>query len=145
MEANNNVQEAIISLLNKYGQAYSDKDIEGMLKLFIPDDDLVVIGTGFDEWIKGSEELQSGFKRDMNQADTINVKFRNLTISNNGKVAWLSCHMNMEATVDGKDIYLPGRLSAVFEERNGEWLFAHAHYSLPAEDQEEGKAWPESD
>jgi hypothetical protein len=51
--------------------------------------------------------------------------------------------MNMEAHVNGQEIYLPGRLSAVVEEKNNKWLFAHLHYSLPAMDQEEGKAYPE--
>jgi ketosteroid isomerase-like protein len=60
MKANSKVQEAVSELLDDYAQAYRDKDLDGMLKLFIPDDDLVVIGSGFDEWIKGSEELRSG-------------------------------------------------------------------------------------
>lgn len=143
MEADSKVEQAVLKLLDNYAKAYREKDLEGMLKLFVEDDDMVVIGTGFDEWVKGNEELRSGFERDLDQADSINVKFRNVTISSNGKVAWLSCHMNMDAKVDGNDVYLPGRLSAVVEERNNKWLFAHAHYSLPAEDQEEGKAYPE--
>jgi len=143
MKADSKVQEAVFDLLDKYAQAYKDKDLEGMLKLFIPDDDLVVIGTGFDEWIKGSEELRSGFERDLAQADDIIVKFRGLTVSAAGEVAWISGHMNMEAMVNDRDVYLPGRLTAVALERNGEWLLAHLHYSLPAADQEEGKAWPD--
>ncbi len=143
MEANQDVRNAVLELLDNYSQAYQDKDLDGMLKLFIPDDDLVVIGTGFDEWVKGIEELKSGFERDMDQAEEISVKFRNITISACGNVAWISGHMNMDANVCGDDIYLPGRLSAVVEERDGRWLFAHLHYSLPAAEQEEGKAWPE--
>lgn len=143
MEANEQVKNAVFKLLEKYSQGYQDKDIEGMLKLFVPEDDLVVIGTGFDEWIKGSEELRCGFERDLEQATRIRVKYRDVTISASGQVAWLSCHMNMEAHVNGQEIYLPGRLSAVVEEKNNEWLFAHLHYSLPAMDQEEGKAYPE--
>lgn len=145
MEADNTVPKAVFELLDDYAQAYSNKDLDGMLKLFIEDDDLVVIGTGFDEWVKGSAELRSGFRRDMEQADDIKVKFRDVTISAKGKVAWLSGHMNMEAVIKGQATYLPGRLSAVVENRNGKWLFAHLHYSTPAEDQEEGKAWPSRD
>jgi uncharacterized protein (TIGR02246 family) len=143
MEANEDVKNAVNELLEKYSQAYQEKDLDGVLKLFVPDDDLVVIGTGFDEWVKGIDELRSGFERDMDQADEISVKFRNITISTRGNVAWISGHMNMAAKVADEDIYLPGRLSAVVEERNGKWLFTHLHYSLPAAEQEEGKAWPE--
>ncbi|NMO09416.1 nuclear transport factor 2 family protein [Methanobacterium subterraneum] len=137
------IQKAVRRLLEEYSQAYQNKDVEGILELFVDSDDLVVIGTGDDEWVNGINELKSGFERDMDQADTINVKFRDISISSSSNVAWLSSHMNMEATVEGQEIYLPGRLTAVVLEKNGKWLFANLHYSLPSDLQEEGKAWPE--
>lgn len=137
------IQKAVHRLLEEYSQAYQNKDVEGILELFVDSDDLVVIGTGDDEWVNGINELKSGFERDMDQADTINVKFRDISISSSSNVAWLSSHMNMEATVEGQEIYLPGRLTAVVLEKNGKWLFANLHYSLPSDLQEEGKAWPE--
>lgn len=143
MEAEDQVKNEIIGLLENYAQAYKDKDLEGIMRLFVEDDDLVVIGTGYDEWVNGKSELRSGFERDMGQADSVNVKFRNILISAAGNVTWLSGHMNMEAIVEGQEIFLPGRLSAVLEKRNNKWLFTHLHYSLPAAEQEEGKAWPE--
>ncbi|MDY9924007.1 nuclear transport factor 2 family protein [Methanobacterium sp.] len=138
-----NVQKAIFSLLEKYAKAYQNKDLDGILKLFEDRADLVVIGTGYDEWIKGYENLQYGFERDFKQADNINVKFRNVTISSTDNVAWISAHMNVDARADGQDIYLPGRLSAVILKINEKWLFTQLHYSLPASEQEEGKAWPD--
>ncbi len=143
MEADDKLKHQILELLDNYAQVYGNKDLEGILKLFTEDDDLVVIGTGYDEWINGKSELRSGFSRDLEQVESIGVKFRNITISSAGEVAWLSCHMNMDALIDGQELFLPGRLSAVLEKRNDKWLFAHLHYSLPAAEQEEGKAWPE--
>lgn len=137
------IQKAICNLLEEYSQAYHDKDIEGILELFVASEELVVIGTGDDEWVNGINELKSGFERDMDQADSINVKFRDISISSSGNVAWISGHMNMEATVGGQDIYLPGRLTAVVLNKNEKWLFANLHYSLPCDLQEEGKAWPD--
>lgn len=137
------IQKAICNLLEEYSQAYHDKDIERILKLFVDSEELVVIGTGDDEWVNGINELKSGFERDMDQADSINVKFRDISISSSGNVAWISGHMNMEATVGGQDIYLPGRLTAVVLNKNEKWLFANLHYSLPCDLQEEGKAWPD--
>lgn len=137
------IQKAICNLLEEYSQAYHDKDIERILKLFVDSEELVVIGTGDDEWVNGINELKSGFERDFDQADSINVKFRDISISSSGNVAWISGHMNMEATVGGQDIYLPGRLTAVVLNKNEKWLFANLHYSLPCDLQEEGKAWPD--
>jgi ketosteroid isomerase-like protein len=138
-----NVQKAVFDLLEKYAKAYLDKDLDGILKLFTDREDLVLIGTGYDEWIKGYENLQSGLERDFKQADNINIKFKNVTISSADNVAWLSAHMNMEAQVEGQDVYLPGRLSAVVLKIDEKWLFTQLHYSLPASEQEEGKAWPD--
>lgn len=137
------IQKAICNLLEEYSQAYHDKDIERILKLFVDSEELVVIGTGDDEWVNGINELKSGFERDFDQADSINVKFRDISISSSGNVAWISGHMNMDATVGGQDIYLPGRLTAVVLNKNEKWLFANLHYSLPCDLQEEGKAWPD--
>jgi ketosteroid isomerase-like protein len=143
MEAEDKVKNEVMEVLDNYAKAYRDKNLQGILELFIDDDDLVVIGTGYDEWITGKIGLSSGFSRDMEQADSINVNFRNITISAAGNVSWLSGHMNMGAVVNSQEIFLPGRLSAVLEKRNDKWLFAHLHYSLPAAEQEEGEAWPE--
>jgi ketosteroid isomerase-like protein len=143
MEDDVNVQKAVLSLLEKYTQAYHQKDLDGILKLFIDSADMVIIGTGYDEWIKGYENLRSGFERDFKQADAIHVKLRDVNISSTGKVAWLSAHMTMDARVDGREIYLPGRLTAVVVKIGDQWLFTQLHYSLPAVEQEEGKAWPD--
>jgi ketosteroid isomerase-like protein len=143
MEANEEVKEAVNDLLGRYVQAYWDKDLEGMMKLFIQDEGLVVIGTGDDEWIQGTAELKDGFQRDMDQANDIKVKFRDVSISAAGSVAWASTHMSMEAVVDGQQVFLSGRLSAVMEERGGKWFFTHLHYSLPATEQEKGDSWPD--
>jgi len=138
-----NVEKAVLNLLEKYVQAYHEKDLDGIVKLFADRDDLVLIGTGYDEWIEGYEDIRSGFERDFKQADDIQVKFRNFTISSADNVAWLSAHMTMDARVDGHDIYLPGRLTAVVLKIDHQWLFTQLHYSLPAVEQEEGKAWPD--
>ncbi len=138
-----NVQQKVLDLLEKYVQAYHEKDLDGILKLFTDRDDLVLIGTGYDEWIKGYEEIRSGFERDFKQADNIRVKFRKVTVSSSDNVAWLSAHMTMDTRVDGRDIYLPGRLTAVALKIDGEWLFTQLHYSLPSVEQEEGKSWPD--
>ena len=143
MEANETVKREITELLDAYAQSYQDKDLDGILQLFVEDDDLVAIGTGYDEWVNGKNELRSGLSRDIEQAERVEVKFRNLTFSAAGDVAWAAGHMNMDALVNGQEIFIPGRLSAVFEKRNGKWLISHLHYSVPATEQEEGKAWPD--
>lgn len=142
MRADKNTESEIMDMLNRYAKAYEDKDIEAMLGLFINDPDLVAIGTGKDEWVRGYQELENGFKRDFSQADNIDVGFEKITISNAGKVSWVSSLMTMNAEVSGEEVLLCGRLTLILEKIENSWLFTHLHFSLPAIEQEEGYSYP---
>jgi len=141
MEASKETVKVVHEILKQYAHAYADKDMEIMMKLFSQDPDLVAIGAGRDEWVKGPEELKKGFQRDMAQADDMKVDFEDVTVSSSGNVAWASAQMNLNVKVEGQEITMPGRVSFVFEERNNNWLINHLHFSVPDE-QEEGKSYP---
>lgn len=143
MKCTENTESEVRGMLNKYTQAYADKDIDGMMSLFLNDPDIVAIGTGTDEWVHGSNELKKGFERDFNQADNIQVKFEKITIQGSDNAAWLSALMTMCATVSGNEVLLSGRMSMVLEKTGDKWLFTHLHFSLPAGEQEEGHSFPE--
>lgn len=143
MKADKNTEFEVKEMLNKYAQAYADKDIGAMMNLFLDDPNLVAIGTGIDEWVHGCNELEKGFKRDFAQADNIKVKFENVTIQSSGNVAWISAVMTMYALISGKEVLLSGRLSMVLEKEENKWLFTHLHFSLPANEQEIGHSFPE--
>ncbi len=143
MKCTENTEFEIMEMLNRYAQAYADKNIDAMLALFLNDPDIVAIGTGTDEWIHGYDELRKGFERDFAQADNIQVKFEKVTIQSANNTAWLSALMTMYAKVSGKEVLLSGRLSMVLERIEDKWLFTHLHFSLPAGDQEEGHSFPE--
>ena len=143
MRCTENTEYEVRDMMNRYAQAYADKDIDAMMDLFIDNPDIVAIGTGTDEWVHGREELKEGFRRDFNQADNIQVKFEKVTIQYAGNVAWLSALMTMYAVISGKEVLLSGRLSMVLENREDKWLFTHLHFSLPANQQEVGHSFPE--
>jgi ketosteroid isomerase-like protein len=143
LEANDIVKKEILNMLDRYAEYYLNKDLEGLMSLFVTDPDLVAIGSGVDELVKGPDELRTGFMRDFSQADNIRMFFEKLTISAAGKVAWISGAMTMEALVGGENVILQGRVSMVLEEKVNGWLFTNLHYSIPAEEQKEGKSWPD--
>jgi ketosteroid isomerase-like protein len=135
LEANAKVKNEILNMLDKYAECYLNKDLDGLMSLFVSDHDLVAIGSGVDEWVKGPAELKTGFIRDFSQANDIRMVFDNLTISLVGNVAWVSGSMTMEAIVSGVDQILHGRITMVLEDKDNGWLFTHLHYSVPAEGQ----------
>ena len=142
MEGDSEVKKEIHNILDKYSEYYQNKDLDGLMSLFVSDPDLVAIGTGRDEWVYGSDQLKAAFKRDLSQGNEIHLVFDNLTISVAGKVAWVSGVMTMDAMVDGEEIILTGRVTMVLEEKDKGWLFTHSHYSVPAEKQDKGESWP---
>lgn len=144
MKADKKTENEIVEVLNSYGNAYADKDLDAMLNLFLEDPDIVAIGTGEDEWVHGFDELKEGLKRDITQSESIKVDFKNITVSSANNVAWTSSYMTMHAKVSGEEIILNGRLTAIFKKVEYKWYFAHIHYSLPAKDQEEGQSFPET-
>lgn len=143
MEADNKIEAEVMDMLDKYVKAYENKDIEAFMSLFIDDPNLVAIGTGKDEWVKGYKELKTGLKRDFSQAENIDIGLEKITISNSGIVAWVSSLMTMNAELSGGEVLLCGRLSLILEKKENKWLFTHLHFSVPATEQEEGRSFPE--
>lgn len=141
MEASKETVNSVHQILKKIAQAYFDKDVESMMQLYVQDPDLVAIGAGRDEWVKGPEDLRNGFNRDMTQAEEIKVDFEDVTVSSSGNVAWASAHMAMNVMVDHEELTMFGRLSLVFEQRDSKWLITHLHFSVPNE-QKEGRSYP---
>ena len=113
MEASKEIVSAVHEILKNMAQAYLDKDLEGMMQLYVPDPDLVAIGAGRDEWVKGLGELKIGYNRDMTQADKIEVDFEDVTVSSSGNVAWVSARMAMDVNVENNEITIFGRLSKI--------------------------------
>lgn len=141
MGASKEIVDSVHNLLREYSQTYVNKDLEGMMKLFVHEPDFVGIGAGRDEWAKGPEELKDGLKRDMTQAEKIRVDFEDITVSSSGDVAGVSARMAMDVLVEDKEITMFGRLSLVLIEQEKKWLITHLHFSVPDE-QEEGKSYP---
>jgi ketosteroid isomerase-like protein len=143
MEANAEVKKEILKIIDKYAECYLNKDLNGLMNLFVSDPDFVAFGTGKEEWIKGCEQLKASFKRDFSEADDIKLFFDNIIISISGKVAWVSATLCMHALVNGVDVILPGRISMVLKQEDKKWLFTHVHFSVPAEKPEERQPWNE--
>jgi ketosteroid isomerase-like protein len=80
--------------------------------------------------------------RDMAQAETIRVAFRDVSVSRAGSVAWISCGLKFDVTVADGHVIIDGRFTALLEHRDYKWFFMQAHYSVPAEDQEVGHSYP---
>jgi ketosteroid isomerase-like protein len=141
MNASAQTQADVQATLQQWKDAYSQRDLDGALAVIAPDDDVVAIGTGADEWRVGLAQVRAQMERDFAQAEVLSVAYEPLVVSEAGAVAWVAGHATVQARVDGQDLALVGRFTAVLERRDDRWLLMQTHFSLPAAEQAEGRSF----
>jgi ketosteroid isomerase-like protein len=141
MNASPQTQAAVQATLQQWKDAFTQRDLDRALAVIAPDDDVVGIGTGPDEWRVGPEEFRAQIERDFAQSEALKVNYEPLVVSEAGPVAWVAGRATVRARIDGQDLTLTGRFTAVLEQRGGRWLLMQTHFSLPAADQAEGRSF----
>jgi ketosteroid isomerase-like protein len=104
MQASPQTQAAVEATLSQWADAYSKRDLDRALALIAPDDDVVGIGTGQDEWRVGTEEFKAQLERDFSQAEALSVDYEPVVVSEAGAVAWVAGRASVQARVDGQDL-----------------------------------------
>jgi ketosteroid isomerase-like protein len=132
MNASPQTQAAVQATLQQWKDAYTQRDLDRALAVIAPDDDVVGIGTGPDEWRVGPEEYRAQIERDFAQSEALSLNYEPLVVSEAGPVAWVAGRATVQARIDGQDLTLTGRFTAVLEQRGDRWLLMQTHFSLPA-------------
>jgi len=141
MNASPQTQAAVQATLQQWKDAYTQRDLDRALAVIAPDDDVVGIGTGPDEWRVGPEEYRAQIERDFAQSEALSLNYEPLVVSEAGPVAWVAGRATVQARIDGQDLTLTGRFTAVLEQRGDRWLLMQTHFSLPAAEQAEGRSF----
>ena len=141
MRASPQTHAAVQATLQSWKGAYAQRSLDRALAVIAPDDDVVGIGTGPDEWRVGPEQFRAQVERDFAQSEALSVDYEPLVVSEAGPVAWVAGRATVQARVDGQDLTLTGRFTAVLEQRDGRWLLMQVHFSLPAAAQAEGRSF----
>ena len=141
MNACPQTQAAVQATLQQWKDAYTQRDLDRALAVIAPDDDVVGIGTGPDEWRVGPEEFRAQIERDFAQSEALSLNYEPLVVSEAGPVAWVAGRATVQARIDGQDLTLTGRFTAVLEQRGDRWLLMQTHFSLPAAEQAEGRSF----
>jgi ketosteroid isomerase-like protein len=141
MNASPQTQAAVQATLQQWKDAYTQRDLDRALAVIAPDDDVVGIGTGPDEWRVGPEEFRAQIEQDFAQSEALSLNYEPLVVSEAGPVAWVAGRATVQARIDGQDLTLTGRFTAVLEQRGDRWLLMQTHFSLPAAEQAEGRSF----
>jgi ketosteroid isomerase-like protein len=142
MQANKETESAVMAVFDRFREAYELRDEQALLSVVAPDPDIVMFGTGVDEKRIGPAEILAQAKRDWAQSEATSLDIGWHQISATGAVAWLAADVAFKVKAASQEMTLPGRLTAVFEQRNSEWLLVQSHFSLPTPGQAEGESFP---
>ncbi|MDD5005429.1 MAG: nuclear transport factor 2 family protein [Candidatus Omnitrophica bacterium] len=143
MLANQGIKMQINEVVQKFAEAFSERDANTLLGLFADDPDVTLIGSGIDEVRVGIKEIASQFDRDWMQSDGIKSQVKINNVSCAGNVAWTFGETKVQARMHNETVSYYARFTGVFERRKDKWLIMQWHISLPAYEQEEGESWPE--
>ncbi len=131
-----------MSVVSQFVEAFGTHDLNKSLALFVPDSDVVFIGTGGDEKCIGLAEIKTELERAFSQSEQSLIRIDWYSVSAAGSVAWGAADAVIKAKVSGQEISFPVRLTTVLEQRGGKWLIVQSHASVPAAGQKEGESWP---
>lgn len=142
MKANAATEAAVVGVLDKLMESYKQRDIEGLMSLVSPDDDLFLFGTGLDEKRTGREAFKFQAERDWSQMEALAFNFTWHRVSAAGPVAWVASEGLGQGRADGQVFDFPVRMTSVLEQRGEQWFLVQSHFSLPAPSQEAGDSVP---
>ena len=142
MKADAQTEAALMATLEQFKQAYEQRDMEHLLALFASDPDVILIGTGADEKCVGLAEIQMQAERDWAQSVALSLEWGWSSVSAAGSVAWVAADGVGYVKVEGQEMHLPLRVTAVLEHRGAKWLWMQAHVSMPTPEQAEGESFP---
>jgi ketosteroid isomerase-like protein len=142
MKADAKTETAVVAVLNKFMEAYKKRDLEGLMSVVTPDDDLFLFGTGLDEKRTGREEFKYQAERDWAQTEALAFNFTWHRVSAAGPVAWVASEGMGQGKAGGQGFEFPLRMTTVLEQQGDEWFVVQSHVALPAPAQEEGDSVP---
>ena len=91
-------------VLNKFIEAYSNRDMEDSISFFAPDDDVIVFGIEPDEKRIGLNGIKEQLIRDWTHTDSSIIEINWCSISSIGSVAWVAAEAFIRVKVNSSNI-----------------------------------------
>ena len=123
-------EAALLEILERFCSAFSARDAEGVMQLFAPDADIVMV-TSEESLLRGTEEVGAFLHRYARGTTTYSWTWDRHDVSAAGAVGWLLAEGAETAAAEGRQEKHPYRMSAVCEKRDGRWLLVQIHGSSP--------------
>ena len=130
MRADSSTEAAVLGIHDSFCAGFASRDAEGVLRLFPPDADVVVI-TSEEALLRGPDELRSFLDAYARGATTYSWEWDRRDVSAAGAVAWLLAEGTETAATESDEEKHPYRMTMVCERRERGWQLLQVHGSSP--------------
>ena len=122
--------DEVTGLLDQFCEALARRDVDGVLRLFVPGDNVTVV-TSDDAVLRRRRDWEAFVGRYVSGVVTYSWEWERHTVAAAGGVAWLLAEGVETATQAGQVQRTPYRMTMVCTCRGGRWLIAQLHGSSP--------------
>jgi uncharacterized protein (TIGR02246 family) len=130
MRTDAHTEAALLEILERFCSGFAARDADGVLELFAPDDDVVMV-TSEEALLRGHDEVRAFLDRYAQGTTRYSWRWDRRGVSGAGAVGWLLAEGTETAAEEAREERHPYRMSMVCEKRNGRWLLLQVHGSSP--------------
>jgi uncharacterized protein (TIGR02246 family) len=130
VKADAQTESALLELLERFCSRFAAGDADGVMQLFAPDADVVMVTSGA-SLLRGPDEVRAFLDRYAQGTARYSWAWDRREVSAAGAVGWLLAEGTEIAAMEGGEKQDPYRMSMVCEKRDGRWLLAQGHGSSP--------------
>jgi uncharacterized protein (TIGR02246 family) len=130
VRADQQTEAALLEILERFCAGFAARDAEGVLQLFAPDADVVMI-TSEDSLLRGPDRIGTFLQRYAQGPTTYSWTWDHRDVSAAGAVGWVLAEGRETVASEGRHEEHSYRMSAVCEQRGGRWLLVQIHGSSP--------------
>ena len=142
-----NLCEFTESLWKIYMLSSRPEDLQRLEQSFA--DDVVVIGTGRLEYYECLQAFSQAFQREAVERADLRISIRELwckekKLADTVSLVYGKIHVCGSGIHENVSVDMDTRFSMIYRLENGAWKIAHAHQSLPYNEQRDGEFYPKS-
>jgi len=130
MRSDANVKTQVREVLERFNDLVSAGDLD-VLSEFVPDGDVLLVGSETGEVAAGRNQLEGFFARVFALDTTFSWEWDRIEVSHAGDLAWFFADGRVILTTAKKRRKSPYRISGVLERRGERWFWRQYHGSEP--------------
>jgi ketosteroid isomerase-like protein len=132
-QAQSKDEQEIRALEDRFAAAFNAKDLDAIMKVYVPGNDLFVFDVGVPRQHVGWDD----YKKDWHDflalyPGPLKFEISDLSVTSDGKIAYGHSIQHLTGKMaDGSPMEITVRVTDVYRKINGKWLILQEHVSVP--------------